>query len=150
MLEQSRIFATQNTHSLCQMPGRFTYVVNEAQEDAMEFSVIGSLQRPTERGTLLRRLEVGNRGALLPKQLDFGLVQAGTAPTKRGGVTSPPADARRCLLNTCESGNRGGFLPPWMIVYSVAATSEKLDECLDGLAQAIALCGPAIGRYSGR
>jgi len=51
------------------------------------------MQRPTERGILLRPREPPGRRNLLPSQLDFGLVEAGTAPTARGGVTSPPSDA---------------------------------------------------------
>ena len=51
------------------------------------------MQRPTERGIVLRPFELPGRRNLLPSRLDFGLVQAGTAPTARGGVTSPPADA---------------------------------------------------------
>src|SRR5437016_1999179 len=59
--------------------------------DSNEFD--SQIQRPSERGIVLRRLELPGRRRLLPDHLDFGVVEAGTAPTARGGVTSPPADA---------------------------------------------------------
>ncbi len=70
------------------------FLFSDCRENAMKVLEFGSIGRPTERGAVLKRLEPGNRGSLLPKELDFALVQAGTAPTKSGGVTSPPADAR--------------------------------------------------------